>query len=426
MAAPDPSGFLRKHPSDAQLYKQVQDLLKKDVVGFDPSRAAPGDLFPLQDALGAHGPDVVQGIKAAKRIVFHALGDSGASNARKYRNEISVADQVTTDCRTSAATDRPAFLFHLGDVVYDFGESRYYYDQFYEPFRNYPAPIFAIPGNHDSFVVPGTPVGDAPLSIFVRNFCAPQPLITPEAASLHRTAMTQPGVYFALDAPFVRVIGLFSNALEDPGVIASEGTKWPTVPNHQLDFLAAQLKRIKAEKYKGAVLLAVHHPPFSYAPPRAAGGAGGNHGSSSAMLRQIDTICKDQGVYPHAFLSAHAHNYQRYTRTVRFGGKDFDVPFIVCGDGGHNVNRVVQGRRGQPAAEPHNGASVDYLDFRPAVEVGGLLLEKYDDTNYGYLRISVDDEQLRIGFHQVGVGSLAQSRFDMVTVDLATHTMVSN
>ena len=29
----------------------------------------------------------------------------------------------------------PAFLFHLGDVVYNFGEGQYYYDQFYEPFR---------------------------------------------------------------------------------------------------------------------------------------------------------------------------------------------------------------------------------------------------------------------------------------------------
>ena len=144
------------------------------------------------------------------------------------------------------------------------------------------------------------------------------------------------------------------------------------------------------------------------------------------MLREIDTICQNQGVYPHAFLSAHAHNYQRYTRTVRFGGKDFDVPFIVCGDGGHNVNRMVQGRGGEPAQEPHNGTRVDHLESKPAVKTGGLLLEKYDDSHYGHLRITVDKDQLRIGFHQVGNGSLAQSRFDMVTVDLASHTMVAN
>jgi hypothetical protein len=311
--------------------------------------------------------------------------------------------------------------------VYDFGEAQYYYDQFYNPFRNYPAPIFAIPGNHDSFVTPGTAATETPLTIFSRNFCAASPMITPEARSLHRTAMTQPGVYFALDAPFVRIVGLFSNALEDPGVISSDGKKWPAVPNYQLDFLSAQLKRIKTEKYKGAVLLATHHPPFSYSPAKNAAGSGGNHGSSSAMLNQIDTICQQEGVYPHAFLSAHAHNYQRYTRTVHFGSSDFDVPFIVCGDGGHNVNRLVQSRRGQPAQEPHPGANVDYLESKKTgVKAKGLLLEKYDDTNYGYLRITVDKDQLRIGFYEVGGRSLAQSRFDMVTVDLASHTMVAN
>jgi hypothetical protein len=422
----DPGGFSKPHPSDTEVYKQIQNLLKKDVVSFNQSRAADKDVFKLQDAYGAHGTQIVQGIQNAGKIIFHALGDSGASNAGKYQNEIKVADQLTMDCQNSDAANQPVFLFHLGDVVYDFGESKYYYDQFYEPFRNYPAPIFAVPGNHDSFIIPNTPPDQTPLSIFSRNFCAVSPVITQEAASLHRTAMFQPGVYFTLDAPFVRIIGLFSNALEDPGVISSEGGKWPGVPDVQLAYLAAQLKQIKDTKYKGAVLIAVHHPPFSYSPPKKSGGAGGNHGSSSDMLRQIDTICQQQGVYPHAFLSGHAHNYQRYTRTVHFGGKDFDVPFIVCGDGGHNANRLVQGRKGVPAQEPHPGAQVDYLESKPAVKTGGLLLEKYDDTNYGYLRVTVDAQQLRIGFNQVGVASLAQSRYDMVTVDLASHTMVSN
>jgi Calcineurin-like phosphoesterase len=423
---PVPVGFLTRHPSDTSLYKQIQRLLKKNVVSFSQSRAAENELFQLQDAYGAQGAQIAQTITKAGKIIFHALGDSGASNAGKYKNEIGVADQLTMDCHNANAANRPAFLFHLGDVVYDFGESSYYYDQFYDPFRNYPAPILAIPGNHDSFITPNTPPDQAPLNTFARNFCATQPTITPEAASLHRTAMTQPGVYFTFDAPFVRIIGLFSNSLEDPGVISSEGGKWPGVPDFQLSYLTAQLKRIKDDKYKGAVLLAMHHPPFSYSPPTNSNGAGGNHSSSSAMLRQIDTICQTQGVYPHAVLSGHAHNYQRYTRAVRFGSKDFEVPFVVCGDGGHGVNRMVQGRNGASAREPNNGTDVGYLDSRPAVKTGGLVLEKYDDTNYGYLRISVDRKQLRIGFHQVGSSSLAQSRFDLVTVDLANHVKVAN
>ena len=47
--------------------------------------------------------------------------------------------------------------------------------------------------------------GTGPLVTFARNFCAQPPAVTPEAGSLHRTAMTQPGVYWMLDAPFVRI-----------------------------------------------------------------------------------------------------------------------------------------------------------------------------------------------------------------------------
>jgi Calcineurin-like phosphoesterase len=307
---PDPTRFQTKHPSDSALYQQIGNLLQKDVVGFDKSRGEPGDVYSFADALGPHGSEIVQSIKRAGKIIFHSVGDTGASNEGKYGHEVSVADQMTTDCHLANDANRPAFFFHLGDVVYDFGESTYYYDQFYDPYRNYPAPIFAIAGNHDSFVVPNTRSGSEPLRIFSRNFCAEQPAITQEAKSLHRTAMTQPGVYFTLDAPFVRIIGLFSNALEDPGLISSQKTagkqKWPGVPDYQLEFLTAQLQRIKREKYAGAVLLATHHPAYSYSPTPKMGGAGGNHSSSTDMLRDIDTICRRK-----------AFTHMRFSRAMR-------------------------------------------------------------------------------------------------------------
>jgi hypothetical protein len=424
---PDPTGFSTTHGSDSALYKQIGDLSKKDVVAVPPSRIAADKVFGLAEAYGSHGPQITGIIEKAGKIVFHALGDSGASNAGKYANEIRVADQVTLDSASSADHDRAAFLFHLGDVVYNFGEARYYYDQFYEPFRNYPAPIFAIPGNHDSFIVPGTKPEDAPLQTFQRNFCSTGSVITAEAGSLHRTAMTQPGVYFTLDAPFVRIIGLFSNALEDPGVISNLDKKWPEVSDIQIDFLRAQLKLIKQQNFSGAVLLATHHPPFSYSPRSTSGGSGGNHGCSTAMLRQIDKVCDEEGVYPHAFLSAHAHNFQRYTRIMEFGGKEINVPFIVCGDGGHNVNALVRPHKGTPAVEPHIGTDVKYLEGKDSIaKVKHLILAKYDDQNYGYLRIHVDKKYLKIGFHQVSARTLAQSRYDMVTVRLADRHMVAN
>jgi hypothetical protein len=423
---PDPTTFRTTHDPkvDNQLYKQVQALLTKDTVGFPTARGNPGDVFILADALGSQGPADVQAIQNAGQIVFHAIGDSGASSTGKLTNELNVADHLTNDFHTSAAANRPAFLFHLGDIIYSFGESQYYYDQFYEPFRNYPAPIFAVPGNHDSFMIPGTTAANAPLTTFSRNFCATSPGVTTEAGSLHRTAMTQPGVYFALDAPFVRIIGLFSNALEDPGLISSQKgqkTTWPGVPDVQLAFLTAQLKNIKAQNFTGAVLIAVHHPPFSYAPIGSSGA--GAHVGNTLMLREIDTICQAQGVYPHAFLSGHAHNYQRYTRKLSFAGKNYSVPFIVAGDGGFNVKSIVYATGGKTPPPPAPGTQVNHLDPNPVVKATGLTIDQYNQTNYGYLRIIVNSPQLRIEFHPVSKTGPVPAP-DIVKVDLASHTVV--
>ena len=43
------------------------------------------------------------------------------------------------------------------------------------------------------------------------------------------------------------------------------------------------------------------------------------------MLGQIDKACNDAGVWPHAVLSAHAHNYQRFTR---LHGKTQNFPIL--------------------------------------------------------------------------------------------------
>jgi calcineurin-like phosphoesterase family protein len=446
----DPTSPLVPHPSDAAVYRQIKDLLNSDVVAIPPLlRGGPGDLYPLADALGtAHGAEIVAQIQTNRRIVFHMVGDIGASNANKYPNELHVADQLAQDAHSAAPDDVPSFAYILGDLVYDFGEAQYYYDQFYEPYRNYPRPIFAIPGNHEGFILPGTPVGGDPLTTFQRNFCAAEPTVTPEAGPLHRTAMGQPGVFFALDAPFVRILGLFSNGLEDPGVISSENGAWPNVrgtatSDVQLDFLNAQLARVKTENYAGAVVLAVHHPPFTYSPPPAASaaapprsfrapiatGTGGVHGSSTGMLRDIDTVCRAQGVYPHAILSGHCHNYQRFTRRMSLGSTELQVPFVVAGGGGHNLNPLVLPKNGSPAAEPTFGSDVTYLDplaQGPDAVSTGLVLEYYDDSAYGYLRVSADAQQLELAYHEVNVGSVAQSRIDVVTVDLTSHSLVSS
>ena len=154
-------------------------------------------------------------------------------------------------------------------MIYNFGEAEYYYDQFYEPFRAYDRPIFAIPGNHDGAVTytHGGPQPDVPsLQAFIANFCTPTPGKPQDAGGLARTTMTQPGVYFTLDAPMVSIIGLYTNVLEGPGVLTDEGGHYPALKDdRQYDWLVSELQRLAPlrKALDRAVILACHHPPAS-------------------------------------------------------------------------------------------------------------------------------------------------------------------
>jgi hypothetical protein len=55
-----------------------------------------------------------------------------------------------------------------------------------------------------------------------------------------------------------------------------------------------------------------------------------------------------------------------------------------------------------------------------------LIFENYDDQDFGYLRIVVDDKQMRIELHDAQAGQVFKSPSDAATVDLKTHTMIAN
>ena len=210
--SPDPSGF--KNPVTDQSQKGLSNLGPVPA----PVSGAVEPIVTLQQVWGAAGAAKVKAIQQAGQIVFHSVGDTGSVIGPVSQS--LVADKMVSDFNEMDATDAPSFFFHLGDVVYYFGEATYYYDQFYEPYRNYPAPILAIPGNHDGVVYASDK--ETSLEAFLRNFCSASPVVSPDAGGLSRTTMIQPGVYFTLDSPLVRILGLYSNVLEDPGVISGE------------------------------------------------------------------------------------------------------------------------------------------------------------------------------------------------------------
>jgi hypothetical protein len=399
---PDPTTFKIRHPSDADAYAAIDQLNKEHQLKplpFPSPRGTPGEpVLTLEQALGDH-PNANKTITDNGQIVFHSGGDCGSTKGPKTQNE--VADKMVGDFDETDPREMPQFLLLLGDVVYNFGEPEYYYDQFYEPYRNYHAPIFAAAGNHDGMV---SPLAHAKsLEAFGRNFCAdPQQgfIVTPEAGGLSRTAQVQPGVYFTLDAPFVRILVLYSNTLEDPGVIAN-----PDIGNEQLTYLKAALTRVKQEKFAGALLFAHHHPPYAI---------GGQHSSSADLRKQMDDICKEVGVWPHAVLSGHAHSYQRFTRLRPDGTV---IPYVICGNSGHNVQRLQAPKGSSALRTPQTIVSKTADD-------DAVTFENYDDTDYGYLRVIVDPQQLRIEYHPASDGLNSKTPDDSVTIDLATRKFV--
>jgi len=380
--SPDPTSF--KNPVTDQNYTEIANLEPVP----QPVDGAVEPILTLAQTYGSAGEAKVVAIQQAEQIVFHSVGDTGSVIGPDTQS--LVADKMVSDFNEENSADVPSFFFHLGDVVYYFGEAQYYYDQFYEPFRNYPAPIVAIPGNHDGVVYATDPAPT--LDAFLQNFCAVNPAPSPDAGALVRTTMIQPSVYFTFDAPFVRILGLYSNVLEDPGVISSQGGT-NSLDDRQINFLTTALNRIKSENYVGAVIIVVHHPPFT---------ADSTHGGSPQMLADIDGACTAAGVWPHALLSGHAHNYQRYTRTVQ----SMQIPFLIAGCGGHSPLASMRGT------------------YRTPYKIDDTLtLESYDDTDYGYLRIVVNALTLTIEFHPESDGGVTKTPDDTVTVNLQTHTI---
>ena len=381
--SPDPTSF--RDPVTDQNDKELNNLEPVP----QPTGNAVEPVLTLAQVYGSAGAAKEAAIQAAGQIVFHSAGDTGS--AKGPTTQSLVADKMVSDFTEANPADVPSFFFHLGDVVYYFGEAAYYYDQFYEPYRSYPAPIVAIAGNHDGVVYASDPAPT--LQAFLNNFCAATPVVTPDAGGLSRTAMIQPGVYFTFDAPFVRILGLYSNVLEDPGVISDENGSNTTLDQRQIAFLTAALERVKSDNFTGAVIVAVHHPPFT---------GGTDHGGSPQMLADIDSACTAAGVWPHAVFSGHSHNYQRYTRTVN----NIQIPYLVVGCGGHSPLTKLSGT------------------YRTPYKVDDTLtLNSYDVTDYGYLRVVVDTENLTIEFHPEADGGTTKTPNDVVTVNLSTRAV---
>ncbi|WP_158267133.1 metallophosphoesterase family protein [Chitinophaga niastensis] len=365
--------------------KQMTDYIQNKLLPFPaPQR---NTALTLDEIIGSAG---AAEIAAAGRIRFHSIGDTGHENG--LMQEL-VAAAMITDYDIAHPVTSPAFLLHLGDVIYYDNTDKGYQSQFYIPYKKYPGKIIAIPGNHDGelFKFDGTPTGQkVTLAAFQRNFCQPKPGVPPDAGTIYREMVSQPGVYWYLDAPLVDIVGLYSNIGEGPGFISGS-----VIGQSQKDWLIKTLTTIAKSRNTGArkaLVLAVHHPLYSE----------GGHSASDIMLADIDDACKKANILPDAVLTAHAHNYQRFTRYVKSGTENWQIPYFVVGTGG----------RGSSPVKAANGKKTGDVSYDASY------------MGYGYLTIDVTAKNIVFNFTQVDAAG-KKSAFDKtITVDLKTHHLV--
>jgi hypothetical protein len=316
----------------------------------------------------------------AGKLVFHCVGDTGGIHGTATQEAIAVAmeNQITA----AAAEARPAFLYLLGDVIYFNGQSAMYKTEFYEPYQFYPNLIFAIPGNHDGDTQVNK--GDAPdtepsLLGFQQNFCAP----TPEFVTPYRMSMTEPYAYWTLDAPFVTIIGLYSNV---EGSLDSRGRM------DQQAYLQQQMASADPAK---KLLITVHHPVYSL---------DSVHGGTPDILDAIDRAIQASGRMPDAVLSGHVHNYQHFTRTLN--GKT--IPYVVAGAGGYandarSMHKIQTQLLNVPL--PYQTTHAD------------VAFNKFEENEPGFLRITASAGEVLFEYFRVPfTGAAELIPFDSFTV----------
>jgi Calcineurin-like phosphoesterase len=324
-------------------------------------------------------------IEAAGAVRFHAVGDSGAGKypidkggGALHFGEVSpqvvnaqhaVAQAMNRDLNASLPGSSPAFFFHLGDVVYFDNTPAGFHEQFYEPYQDYGGKIIAIPGNHDAEVL----LGHQPSTCyeFMKNFCPAGPTVPPDASPIIREMSAQPGVYWWLQTKFLDLVGLFSNSGEGPGFLRGR------IPGeHQYDWFKDVLARIAHARQNGerkALVVATHHPPLT---AKLFDSRDEGHSPSEEMSQDLDDAFNGADLWPDAILSAHVHNYQRFTRRVR-GGQQ--VSYCIAGGGGRVPQGVLHGDGQQQ---------------------GNVRFDR-SHAGHGYLLVTAAPDQLHIEYHPV-------------------------
>ncbi len=281
-------------------------------------------------------------------LSFQMAGDTGELHF--IENQQQVIGALVQQCK-AGGLQAPQFFFHLGDVVYNYGQASEYYRQFFNAWRKYPCPIFAISGNHDADIDPLEKDPPHSLDAFMSVFCNRVQIDLEIAGDTGRKTNIQPNVYWVLETTMADIIGLYSNV-----------PRFGNVQDDQRQWFIEALKTAAANQK--AVIVCLHHSAYS---------ADTNHGSSVHMQMLIDGAIRESGVYPDVVFSGHVHNYQRFHKYYPNGRM---IPFIVAGGGGYAGLHTLA-RRDDP----------EYPDTSSLLD--DVVLQNYCDDQHGFLKIAL-------------------------------------
>lgn len=314
---------------------------------------------PLPPPPGKYPYRLTHAGKNQQQLSFHMVGDTGGMRdiEKQHRVAAAMARQY------QLAANQPEFLFHLGDLVYNYGETESYEKQFFQPYENYPGHIYAIAGNHDSDVNP-TAAPYKSLDAFMAVFCDTEPREVSFGGNTQRKSGVQPNIYWTLECPLATIIGLHSNV-----------PKYGVVDNEQVAWFKEELKHAHAQRPNKAVIVAIHHAPYS---------ADTNHGSSEPMIKMLEGVFAETGIRPDLVVNGHVHNYQRLKKHYTDGQS---LTYLVAGAGGYD--------------ELHPLASLTDLRYSAESEIlTDVDLVAWNDTSHGFLKISL--ERNAAGFNLAG------------------------
>ncbi|MER6071606.1 metallophosphoesterase [Streptomyces sp. NPDC001817] len=292
----------------------------------DPTGHTRNRWVARRQAAGAPADKVIERADG-DRFSFMVIGDTGEGDDPQYA-------VVPGFLKASQGTD---FAVIASDVIYPVGSTDDYGSKFFRPYQDYPAPIYAIPGNHDWY---------EDLGAFMRVFCADTPPLGPEprprplgrawwrsllwhrprpadeqrlaAARTLRSApgqqAVQPGPYWAIDTGPVRIVGIDTGLL---GTIDAEQGAW-----------LREVSRGPRPK-----ILLTGSPLYV---------DGEHHPCAIEGGGTVDDIVRDPEHHYVASIGGDIHNYQRYP--VDVDGRT--IQYVVAGGGGafmhatHTIPRI--------------------------------------------------------------------------------------